>query len=81
MVRFRTALEIAVRWATWVENAFGVTGEGHLDRPSPPLGLPGAAAPPTLTDATADWVQARAKRYGKSKSTGKFWQELEEKLT
>ncbi|MYH70840.1 MAG: hypothetical protein F4147_12480 [Gammaproteobacteria bacterium] len=82
VVRFRTALEIAVRWITWVENAFGVTQEGHLDRPSPPLGLPGAAAPaPALTDATAGWLAQRAKRYGKSKSTGKHWRELAEKLT
>ena len=43
----------------------------------PPLPETGPTAPVVSNEARA-WLQARAKRYGNSRSTGRFWRELAE---
>ena len=58
----------------------------NRERPLPlsstwtPPPLPVTAEPVEVSDDAKAWLASRVKRYGRSKSTGKFWTELAEKL-
>ena len=46
-----------------------------------PPPLPTAQSAPAVSDEAKAWLISRAKRYGRSKSSGRFWRELAETLT
>ena len=52
--------------------------EFESDWTPPPL--PAESAAPRVSAEGKAWIVSRAKRYGKSKTTGRFWRELAEKL-
>ena len=65
--------------AGWTPPAHEAPRPIESDWTPPPLPDVSAAAP-AVSDAAREWLASRAKRYGNSRSTGRFWRELAEAL-
>ncbi len=80
------ALPPTIHPAIPIEAAEAYTGGAFLSldddwRAGPAPAATAEPQPIQVSSETKDWIASRAKRYGKSSRTGKFWRELAEKVT